>query len=157
MNEDFSIRLKMARNRVGFKAKELAAKCQVSASYISELESGKRVNPSARLVDDLARELGVETDWLTGANNDPLPPMAYPMPDEIIGTFPLKARAPRTPQYCSVPPDCDLPGRLAALEKITGATADEISSMQVKLDTLCNLLGQRLLRGADSMEKPRAG
>jgi transcriptional regulator with XRE-family HTH domain len=67
MNEVFSERLKEARVRAGMKAKELALKCGISASYLSELESGKRTNPANLLVEKFALELSVPTDWLLGS------------------------------------------------------------------------------------------
>jgi transcriptional regulator with XRE-family HTH domain len=48
------------------KAKELAVICGISASYLSELESGKRANPAKLLIEKFAAELDVTVDWLLG-------------------------------------------------------------------------------------------
>jgi transcriptional regulator with XRE-family HTH domain len=51
------------------KANELAVKCCISASYLSELESGKRANPAKLLIEKFAAELDVTVDWLLGRSD----------------------------------------------------------------------------------------
>jgi transcriptional regulator with XRE-family HTH domain len=73
MNEDFSGRLKASRIAAGLKAKQLAEICGISPSYLSELESGKRINPAKLLLDKFAGECGVTVDWLLGRDDSPAP------------------------------------------------------------------------------------
>jgi transcriptional regulator with XRE-family HTH domain len=122
VGEDFHTRLKTARLRSGLKAKELAKICGISASYLSELESGKRSNPAKLLLEKLASECGVSVATLTESNE-----FRRMMPSIVRET-----RAPYgTPpaDICRLPETCDLPARLDALEK----GMDDIRTLLVSL------------------------
>jgi transcriptional regulator with XRE-family HTH domain len=64
MSETFDYRLKSARQMANVRANKLAASVGISTGYLSQLENGKRTDPSADLVDRIAAELGVSLDWL---------------------------------------------------------------------------------------------
>lgn len=66
-------RLLLSRRDVDITQEDLAAKAgNVSAAYISSLERGKVVNPTAEVVEALAKALGVQPEYLIGWTDDPL-------------------------------------------------------------------------------------
>lgn len=133
MNEVFSERLKASRKKYGLKAKELAEICGISASYLSELESGKRFNPANLLVEKFATECGTTVDWLLGRTDTPPPSAPLPMEKETSGA-------------CRYPEGCDLENRLLAVE-------NTLQYMSTQLETVVALLGAALREGLDHADK----
>jgi transcriptional regulator with XRE-family HTH domain len=58
------------RAKKGFSLQELADKVGSTKSYVWELESGKRTNPTVDLLTRLADELGTTVAWLIGEDAD---------------------------------------------------------------------------------------
>jgi len=73
--EDIGTRLREERDRVGISQRELARRVGLSASMISQIESGQS-KPSVSTLYGIVTELGVSLDEIFGANG-----MA-PIPDE---------------------------------------------------------------------------
>lgn len=63
---EFGERLRMLRRRKGMSLRELAAKADVSTSYLSDLERGARGAPTAPVLERLADGLGISVDALLG-------------------------------------------------------------------------------------------
>ncbi|MCU0973923.1 MAG: helix-turn-helix domain-containing protein [Burkholderiales bacterium] len=59
-------RLRKLRAKKGLSLQQLADKVESTKSYIWELESGKRTNPTVDLLARLANELGTTVAWLVG-------------------------------------------------------------------------------------------
>lgn len=60
---DFSGRMKKRRKELGITQTEIARNLTVTPQHISAIEQGKRV-PSLHFVVDLAKQLGITTDYL---------------------------------------------------------------------------------------------
>jgi XRE family transcriptional regulator of biofilm formation len=56
--------LKTLREERGLNQVELGRKAKVTTAYISQLEAGKKVNPSLEVLQKLARALGVTVSEL---------------------------------------------------------------------------------------------
>lgn len=54
---EFKDYLKQVRTKKGLSMNQLAQRAEISAMYISELESGKRKNPSINVLRKLAKAL----------------------------------------------------------------------------------------------------
>jgi transcriptional regulator with XRE-family HTH domain len=141
VSEEFSRRLKSARKAIPMKAKELAARSGISASYLSQLESGQRDNPDQRLVEKFASELRVSKSWLLGQGEAD----TYAQPDPTPASR-MIARDP-PPPACQYPADCDLPAQLAEVRS-------DLADVRAQLHTLCGLLGGVLGQKLD--DKPVA-
>lgn len=65
-------RLKYIREKRGISGATLAVRAKVSRSLISQLETGKRNGEltAVWVMKNLARELGITTDYLLGAQED---------------------------------------------------------------------------------------
>lgn len=57
-------KLKTLRKQTGYTLKELAEECKMSYVYISNLETGKKLNPSRSVLEKLANALNVSIDEL---------------------------------------------------------------------------------------------
>jgi transcriptional regulator with XRE-family HTH domain len=58
--------LKTLREARGFNQVELAKKAKVTTAYVSQLEAGKKKNPSLDVLQKLAKALGVPVAELLG-------------------------------------------------------------------------------------------
>ncbi|HHT7239762.1 TPA: helix-turn-helix domain-containing protein [Bacillus cereus] len=65
-----SIRIKKIRKERKWSQKELGEKVDVSESFISKVESGKK-QPSREVTAKIAEVLNVTTDYLLGRSEDP--------------------------------------------------------------------------------------
>ena len=86
-------RIRSLREAMRLRQSDLAYRCDISVSYLSEIERGNR-NPGADVLAALAEALDTSTDYLVGRTDDPAPPsgsrkaagaMAFqlaPAPDE---------------------------------------------------------------------------
>lgn len=72
MKDSFSVRLHLSRRDLKMNQKELAAQAGVRAGYISELETGSADNPTLKVIESLAKALGVRPEYLAGWTDDPL-------------------------------------------------------------------------------------
>jgi transcriptional regulator with XRE-family HTH domain len=66
--EDIGTRLREERDRVGISQRELARRIGLSASMISQIESGQS-KPSVSTLYDIVTELGVSVDEIFGGGN----------------------------------------------------------------------------------------
>jgi transcriptional regulator with XRE-family HTH domain len=66
--EDIGTRLRKERDRVGISQRELARRIGLSASMISQIESGQS-KPSVSTLYDIVTELGVSVDDIFGGGN----------------------------------------------------------------------------------------
>ena len=66
--EDIGTRLRVERDRVGISQRELARRIGLSASMISQIESGQS-KPSVSTLYDIVTELGVSVDDIFGGEN----------------------------------------------------------------------------------------
>ncbi|MDD5793940.1 helix-turn-helix domain-containing protein [Clostridium sp. HCP1S3_B4] len=57
-------RIKSRRNELKMTVKQLAEKTGLTPAYISQLENGKRENPSTEVMDKIANALYVSIDYL---------------------------------------------------------------------------------------------
>ncbi|QWI52537.1 helix-turn-helix domain-containing protein [Bacillus mycoides] len=65
-----SIRIKELRKERKWSQKELGEKVEVSESFVSKVESGKK-QPSREVTTKIAEVLNVTTDYLLGRSEDP--------------------------------------------------------------------------------------
>ena len=63
-------RIKSRRNELKMKVKQLAEKTGLTPAYISQLENGKRENPSTEVMDKIANALYVSIDYLLNKSED---------------------------------------------------------------------------------------
>ena len=77
--EDIGTRLREERDRVGISQRELARRVGLSASMISQIESGQS-KPSVSTLYGIVTELGVSLDDIFGANG-----VASPAGDAAVG------------------------------------------------------------------------
>lgn len=63
-------RIKERRIELNMTAKQLADKTGLTPAYISQLENGKRENPSVETMEKIATALYVSIDYLTNTKND---------------------------------------------------------------------------------------
>ena len=63
-------RIKSRRNELKMTAKQLAEKTGLTPAYISQLENGKRENPSTEVMDKIANALYVSIDYLLNKSED---------------------------------------------------------------------------------------
>lgn len=152
MNEDFSERLRSARMRAGLKAKELAVKCRISASYLSELESGKRKNPANLLLEKFASECGVTVDWLLG--RDTTAPGTAGVPPAPLQVYPPVRSAPAAVREdpCHYPGT--LPAEVAAIRERLASMEADMHTISAQMQTITGLLSGALRTG---IEKRKAG
>jgi transcriptional regulator with XRE-family HTH domain len=61
---EFSNRFQSALKRSGIKLKDVAAKADLSAGYISDLKSGKKGSPSREVVEKFSEILQCDAKWL---------------------------------------------------------------------------------------------
>lgn len=61
------------RNRRGWSSNYLATLSGVSSGYLSDIEKGKRKNPSGEIIARIAKELDTTVDYLLGRTDDPKP------------------------------------------------------------------------------------
>lgn len=66
-HETFGDRLRYLRKLREWKLDTLAIGAGISVSYLSQLERGEKADPSARILQRLAIELGVSMERLLGA------------------------------------------------------------------------------------------
>lgn len=59
-------RLRKRRKELGFSLQKLASLCELSKSYIHNLESGMVTNPSIRSVEVIAEKMGISPSYLAG-------------------------------------------------------------------------------------------
>jgi transcriptional regulator with XRE-family HTH domain len=71
--EDIGTRLREERDRIGISQRELARRVGLSASMISQIESGQS-KPSVSTLYGIVTELGVSLDDIFGANGMAAPP-----------------------------------------------------------------------------------
>ena len=62
--------IKKLRERKNISLNAFARKCNMSPGYLSDLEKGKKLNPSMDLLDKIASELGVTVQQLLKENID---------------------------------------------------------------------------------------
>ncbi|PWK05154.1 helix-turn-helix transcriptional regulator [Tumebacillus permanentifrigoris] len=60
--------LKAARGEVGLTSDQLADSIHVSRTYISNLENGKKLNPSMEVIADLSKVLGKPVNYFFGSS-----------------------------------------------------------------------------------------
>ena len=92
--EDIGTRLREERDRVGISQRELARRIGLSASMISQIESGQS-KPSVSTLYDIVTELGVSVDDIFGGGNG----SAYAI--GIRGRRRLPTRPPTTARWCA--------------------------------------------------------
>jgi len=81
-------RLKELREQNGYSLRDLAAICNTSKSAIFMYETGKR-NPKQEALENMARALKCDIDYLTGKSDNPL--SLEPI-EEILGRLSEKER-----------------------------------------------------------------
>jgi transcriptional regulator with XRE-family HTH domain len=64
--EIFAERIRLLRNRAKLKQKEMALRLAIAPPYLSELESGKKTNPSPEVIQRICSEFSVTPSWLLG-------------------------------------------------------------------------------------------
>lgn len=64
-------RIAWIRDGSGLRRDELARAADCSPAQIGHLLSGFRTDPAASQLDGLARELGVDLDWIAGGRGEP--------------------------------------------------------------------------------------
>jgi transcriptional regulator with XRE-family HTH domain len=164
MNELFSERLKAARRNAGYKANAFAVLCGISASYLSELESGKRSNPANLLVEKFANECSVTVDWLLG--RDDLPNFVKGVNEVAKGSGVRKGSTSlrgltklekgHEQGECRYPEGCDLAGELSSVRERLAGVEGDLAYMRTQLDTVVGLLGHAL-GGTMDKARPREG
>jgi transcriptional regulator with XRE-family HTH domain len=73
----FGVRVHLLRKRCDFGLKEFAARCGMTPSYLSRIESGSRTNPSVSTIDKLMTAFPVMKFWLTHGDPPILVPQEY--------------------------------------------------------------------------------
>jgi transcriptional regulator with XRE-family HTH domain len=76
-------RIRKLREEQGMSLGDLEAKCRVTKGYLSQLESGKAVNPSVTSVVKIARGLGVRLADLLGDETVTVAPQDN-LPDGLL-------------------------------------------------------------------------
>ena len=82
-------RLKLLREQKGYSIRQLAELCNTSKSAIFTYETGKR-NPKVEALENIARALKCDVDYLTGKTDNPL--TLKPI-EEVLGELSPKERA----------------------------------------------------------------
>lgn len=65
--------VRVLREALGISQGDLAARCQISAAYLSQLESGVRLQPSPDVVKAIAEGLGAPLESVTYPTPAPEP------------------------------------------------------------------------------------
>jgi transcriptional regulator with XRE-family HTH domain len=95
LRQIFILNLRTFRKKEGISQMKLADRCNTSASYIGEIEIGRKF-PSVEMIDKMAKALRIDAYHLfvdrTSKNNDPSLENGYPqlprsMKDELIIQF----------------------------------------------------------------------
>lgn len=71
MNDTLAERLLLSRRRL-MNQDELARQANIRRGYISDIERGAATNPTVKVVEALAKALGVRPEYLVGWSDDPL-------------------------------------------------------------------------------------
>ena len=77
-----SIRLKIARNKIGWTQEKVANKLNISIGTLSGYERGYR-NPNYEMITKLANLYNVSNDWLFGETDDPNPSKTKKVPNKL--------------------------------------------------------------------------
>ena len=76
--------MKALREALQMRQADLAYLCDISPSYLSEIERGSnRRNPSSAVLSRMADALKTSTDYLLGRTDDPSPPSAKLTGEEV--------------------------------------------------------------------------
>lgn len=64
MNEKILKQIKNIRKQKGISLKEISSKAKISYTYLSMLESGKKLNPSLNVLTKIAKALNVKITFI---------------------------------------------------------------------------------------------